>query len=248
MARTDGVLTPYSVSDIIKQNVVASEDHLRTVCDQLTEAGLLHVFSPFTLIRGSFEAVTQGLYVLGQRSTRGMQRRVLQIEHSDLFHVRNFASQLQIPDPIGSDCSDVEGVEAVAHRLGFASKEIKGAPTYSNLLNIVENEYPGASEFPAYWRLCSGVAHSKPWAMKFVTKVHGSSADRQFGEPTVQVEIDRIWLARTLHAACRYHEMLRLTFLAQASGEEDHRASLFKRSMEALIVNDPMFATRENEA
>lgn len=241
MARADAGLVPFSVSDLIKQNVVASEDHLSTVCDQLTRTNSLHVFSPFTLMRGSLEAVTQGLYILGRRSTKEMQKRVLQIEHSDLSYAQKFASQLQIATPSESDYNDVSDVETVGRRLDLTREDVERIPNYSGLLNVVEQEYPGTLEFPAYWKLCSGVAHSKAWAMKLVTEARGPESNMQTDEPTVQVGVDQIWLARTLHAACRYHEMLRSTLVTQANGEEDHRASLFKRSMDALIVGDPTF-------
>lgn len=168
LALDDAASGPFIVSAVLKSCLDAGTDHLHALKVLVLDAGVLHLAAPFSLARGALENYAAATWVLTGATRAERVARALR------WHVKNLDDSRNATRDI-----DVQGEESLARRRALlddvANRNDLGGgfrSGYSSTqaVKAAEAAYPDLRlgvVFP--WRLCSGFAHGRPWA------VHGGS-------------------------------------------------------------------------
>lgn len=230
LKRVDSALRPYELSAATKRSLSASHDHLHTLMTLFTKGEAQHTYAPFTLVRGSLEAVAQGLYGLGARSTSTMIQRSLHLEYSN---VKNSHSFRRAFSEINPNDKRLANLEARAEAAGVAVKSLKDYLTYSHIIRTVDKEHGADGINTAIWQLTSGIAHNKSWATVALTDREEIEGTRDDIGASFRVTSNTTWLATCVRTACILHEILRVTHERRSLGIGYRRDAL---QAEALMV------------
>lgn len=173
IAGDDRESAPYQVSFCVGSSLHVAIDNLHALKTLTHDQKLLHTMAPFTLARGALETLTAAFWILHP------SRRDDRVTRALRWHMKNFTDQnTALSNLEGSGYDGVEVRKAslfeVADRRGIPSSDIKGA--YSSTEAVLYTAEHAPVPYIAFlWRLCSGYAHGRPWA------VLGSS-DREEGD------------------------------------------------------------------
>ncbi|MFD6106921.1 hypothetical protein ACFWFQ_30150 [Nocardia salmonicida] len=173
IAGDDRESAPYQVSFCVGSSLHVAIDNLHALKTLIHDQKLLHTMAPFTLARGALETLTAAFWILHPSKRDDRVSRALR------WHMKNFTDQnTALSNLEGSRYDGLEVRKAslfeAADRRGILSSDIKGA--YSSTEAVLYTaEHASVPHIAFLWRLCSGYAHGRPWA------VLGSS-DREKGD------------------------------------------------------------------
>ena len=166
IAKDDEASSPFLMSGHLLSQIHAAVEHI-DACGRLLrgDSGVIHVQADYTLIRSAIESAALAHWVLmpGQRPER--VRRVLRVAMQDTRD----AAKLIGDRAQGADL--VQGREKmigeVAARQGLIPAECVAWYTTTKVLEDVGTRVDADPLFA--WRLCSGMAHGKDWAMQVLS-------------------------------------------------------------------------------
>ncbi|WP_280466827.1 hypothetical protein [Nocardia cyriacigeorgica] len=165
LAADDEHSKPYEVSYGVDSNIHAAVDHLHAVKVLVHDSKVLHTMAPFTLVRGALEALSAAFWILHPTS------RTERVTRSLLWSAKNFKDQKAAYTPLELDPSDYDGLKPrmdsifeVAARRGIPNKKVD-CRLYSTNMVVYADERIEALQVAFWWRLCSGFAHGRPWAI-----------------------------------------------------------------------------------
>lgn len=162
LALDDAASKPYHVSHCVRWGITAGIEHLHAVKTLVFDAHLTHPAADYTLIRGALENLAAAYWILHPEDRKERVERALR------WWAKNYKDQhtaiVGYPE-IGGALRDVTlpKVVAVGEPLGCSEAKIKAGYTSTEAVEYAE-ENSSASIVLFSWRLCSGFAHSRPWA------------------------------------------------------------------------------------
>lgn len=153
------------VDSVVNRAIAHSIDCLYGIRD-LTETGS-HFYAHFVLIRAVFESSALAVWLLEPDDQNVRLQRLL-AQHADTWREHKNAY----------DLTDIVMGDLYAEREAGLGKMIQDAglqvgdckwPGYTKIIKLVDDSRRTPSSLELAWRLCSGVAHGKTWAIKDVT-------------------------------------------------------------------------------
>ena len=167
LAGDDRASDPYQVSHAVAQCLMAAIDHAHAVKSLVVEHQMLHAAAPASLARGFIESMATAFWLLHGPS------RVERVGRAMKWHVRNVHDQAEA---VGDIVSLTQSGRSPSERIRRVV-DIATAAGVEDQAYIERGYRPGQAVAYAdreaglsgigvlfSWRLCSGVAHGRPWA------------------------------------------------------------------------------------
>ncbi|MGJ5666365.1 hypothetical protein QLG13_00630 [Rhodococcus aetherivorans] len=180
----DQASRPYHVSHSVRSCLLAGVDHLHAVKSLIVDQGVLHTLAPFTLARGSLENLSLAYWILHPASRDERIQRALR------WHAQNFIDQdkalapLSLPNHVDKE-TKLQKVEATASARGI-NTNIRRGHSSTEAVTYADSNATTARNVLFAWRLCSGYAHGRQWAL-----LGGSDREEH---PTVDPDVVNIKL------------------------------------------------------
>ncbi|WHT21884.1 hypothetical protein N8J89_12725 [Crossiella sp. CA-258035] len=183
LAGDDRHSSPFQVSHAVKTSITSAVDHLHALCALVLRAQVLHIAAPATLARGALECAATAVWIASpasrdERLTRTLQWQVKNIKDGDQAAT---SAGIAVPTPLEDRLDKVKNVAAV-RRLQYVPT-IKKGYTSTEAVKAAEMYLPWQLGVLLPWRLASGFAHGRSWAMLSYGNVVQTSPT---ADPTVQ--------------------------------------------------------------
>lgn len=170
LARDDQKTDPFQISHAVGAALTSSIDHLNTLHAVVMKAHVLPARGPFTLLRAALENAAVPVWLLGHPNRKERVLRRLRLQWADV-HDGHSAAELTDQTPprsrderkkqlqdLARDCDlSIEQVNQVASRQVSWNDIVSGAGQYAPSLD--------KDVVLLTWKLCSGIAHARPWAV-----------------------------------------------------------------------------------
>lgn len=157
----DRASDPHKVSGTALRALSTATDHLDALKTLIVDAGTLHLYAPFTLIRGAIETASAAVWVLAPTTRAERVKRSLQLGVRDAIDGNTVAEEacVPIPRPLADRR---EQVDNIARALGVATP-VKAA-TSTEIVRGAQEVVDTSMNVLTAWRVCSGFAHGRTWA------------------------------------------------------------------------------------
>jgi hypothetical protein len=174
----DAVTHPYDLSHVVWRHLSNAVDHLSCMRAVLGGAKVIHMYAPFTLVRGALENACAVLWLLQPASRRERLIRRFRLAVTDIRHeyqagvLMGHASQREEQRPIAE-------VVAIAGRAGIGEATVRKGVSYSEIVTEVDKDSPDSLVLVS-WKTCSGFAHGDWWTTKNAsrrTRIPGPELD-----------------------------------------------------------------------
>jgi hypothetical protein len=130
-------------------------DHLHAVKTLVVDAGVHHLFATSTLARGTIEAAATGLWMLSARDKATRDERCIR------WWCQNARDQHKAkPDEARRD----EVLSLLTHGVPHA-KQMRSGYRMTEAVDWVDEHVDQANGAAFAWKLSSGFAHGRPWAV-----------------------------------------------------------------------------------
>ncbi|WP_328442780.1 hypothetical protein [Amycolatopsis sp. NBC_00438] len=189
LAGDDLHCTPYHASHAVKTSITSAIDHLHALCALVLQSGFLHLAAPATLARGVLECASTAVWIASpttrdERITRALRWNITDVKDGD-----RAATGAGIPVPTSlQDRKDK--IEAVATKRSLPFKPISGGYTSSEAVAATEVFLKPPLGVVLPWRLASGFAHGRRWAMLAFADRMQQQATTQSGVVNLKMEND----------------------------------------------------------
>lgn len=155
--------SPYCVSHAARMCLVGGVDHLHAAKSLVVDLQVLHADAVYSLLRGSLENLAAAFWILHPSLRNDRIERTLR------WHARNFNEQRIALEPLGlADKTTCEAklakLDAVAGPRGISTANVRAGYRSSRAVKYVEKHSSDSAPLLP-WRLCSGFAHGRPWAI-----------------------------------------------------------------------------------
>ncbi|MFI9486444.1 hypothetical protein ACIG47_08620 [Promicromonospora sp. NPDC052451] len=166
----DSASSPYHASHVLRMCLTAGVDHLHAAKVLVVDQQVLHLAAPSSLARGALENFAAAYWILGPA------KRDERIERALRWHYKNVSDQHTALADLAvlkiSREAEMAKIDAVALRRGFDPKPLRSGYTSTFIVKYCESELgdrvPLGVVLP--WRICSGLAHGRPWAYMGVSE------------------------------------------------------------------------------
>lgn len=171
LAGDDRRSAPYGVSWGVWHSLSHAVDHLHCLRDVLLDAQMLHIYAPYTLLRGAVENAAAAAWVLAPASRDARVTRRLRLAAVDMRNGTAAAQLIGATPPRALD-DRLQDLRDLARRDGLEEKEVVRQVSYAEIVRTVGEELPGTANLPLLiWKACSAVAHGDLWATVNVTEL-----------------------------------------------------------------------------
>ncbi|MET8847608.1 hypothetical protein [Amycolatopsis sp. NPDC004625] len=189
LAGDDVHCQPYHASHAVRTSITAAVDHLHALCALVVESGYLHLAAPATLARGVLECASTAIWIASpttrdERVERALRWNIADVKDGDRAAT---GAGLAVPTPL-QDRKDK--IEAVANRRALSFKRISGGYTSSEAVAAAEDFLKPPLGVVLPWRLASGFAHGRRWAMLAFSDTMQKQASAEPGVVNVKMEND----------------------------------------------------------
>jgi hypothetical protein len=189
MRGDDERTAPYHLSHAAWHLLSNAVDHLSCLRALLGDAKIIHMYAPFSLVRGALENACGAVWLLQppQRPDRLTRRFRLAIAD-----IRNGEQARKLTGQLGPRTAQerIDEIHTSARRAGIEQAALKDKPGYSEIVKTVDDSGLASSVIEASWRLCSGFAHGDWWSTLSVSrKTLVPESDRE-GVGTFKVEMN----------------------------------------------------------
>lgn len=155
---------PYHVSHAVRMNLTLAADHLHATCALVLRTGFLHMAAPATLVRGVLECASTAIWIASptkrdERITRALKWNIADVRDGD-----RAATDAGIPVPTPLEVRKSK-IEAVANRRSLPFQPISGGYKSTEAVAAAEIYLKPPFGVLLPWRLASGFAHGRRWAM-----------------------------------------------------------------------------------
>jgi hypothetical protein len=156
---------PFHLSHAAWFALSTAVDHLHAHRTMLRDARTIHMFAPYSLLRGAFENAAAAVWLLGppNRDERVLRR----VRH----HAGNIKNAERLNELVGlademKQESRRQQLAAIAARRGFGRAQALKPVSYSEIVSWAGG-HNGMGERLArlIWGLCSGTAHGDFWSL-----------------------------------------------------------------------------------
>jgi len=186
LAGDDRASRPYQVSHALSLCLMAGVDHLHAAKSLVVNQQVLHLAAPSTLARGALENFAAAYWILGPVERRTRVERALR------WHYKNAKDQHTALSSIDASVSyeDRSGrIDVVSRRYGLDPRTLRRGYASTTAVQYCDQHIDRTRiplEVALPWRICSGLAHGRPWAY-LGTLEHDEVAERQDGTVLLRV-------------------------------------------------------------
>lgn len=156
---------PYELSHTVWRHLSNAVDHLSCLQALLGDAKVIHMYAPFTLVRGALENACGAVWLLQPARRKERLARRFRLAIGDIRHEVQ-AGQLMGQAGLQSGQGRVDEIRAIADRAGVDGAALKGGAPYTEIVQAVDENGPPGSMILLSWKVCSGFAHGDWWTTK----------------------------------------------------------------------------------
>jgi hypothetical protein len=176
MLGDDNRLKPYHMSHASWAALSHAVDHLSCLRSVVRDAGVVHMYAPYTLVRAALENASTSVWLLAppgrpQRLTRRLRLAVRDINYGE--------DAKAITGEAGPRTREerIEGVRAIARTCGLDETAATRSAGYKEIIKAVGDD---SQVTLLAWNACSGIAHGDFWTTPAVMRmvpIAGGSTD-----------------------------------------------------------------------
>ena len=154
---------PYDLSNEAWRHLSTAVDHLSCLRAVLEDAKVVHMYAPFTLVRGALENACGAVWLLQpsqwtERLARGLRLALADVRHSE------DVKQLTGNAGPRTRQARIDQINDIAKRAGLDAAALKGSAGYSEIVKAVDQSGPANNTIEVSWKLCSAYAHGDMWS------------------------------------------------------------------------------------
>jgi hypothetical protein len=154
---------PYELSHATWHSLSHAVDHLNCLRTLLRDAGLIHMYAPYSLVRSALENACAAVWILHPPSRPERMARRLRFAAEDIRNGENAKELIGKTGP-RSKQEQMEQVRDIAKRAGVNEATAVCKVGYGEIVNAAGNSIsPGSIVIPLSWKLCSGMTHGDYW-------------------------------------------------------------------------------------
>jgi hypothetical protein len=155
---------PHDLSHAAWRHLSNAVDHLGCLRAVLADAKVIHMYAPFTLVRGALENACGAIWLLEPSQRTERLARLFRQAIADIGYEEQARKLLGEADAAAM-AKRIADVRAIAGRAGIADPALKGSVSYSGIVAEVDKGVPGGIVLLS-WKTCSGFAHGDWWTTK----------------------------------------------------------------------------------
>ena len=158
----DKKTNPYHISHAAWSGLSHAVDHLHTLRTMIVGAGVLHMYSPFGLIRAAMENASKTVWLLAPIPREERIRRRLRLAAAETRNLEGLNVLIGATSPRTVD-ERLEDLRKIATKHGIPVDDVvhrKNKPTYEDIVAEAGRSMPyGPTTAAAIWKVCSALAH-----------------------------------------------------------------------------------------
>lgn len=167
MASDDALTAPYQLSHAVAVPISGALDHLQALRALLVDAEALYMAAPFTLMRSAIESASQALWLLVPDDQLVRVQRRLQMAVGDARERSRAVALLDQPRAEAALQGRLERFAGLAEAVGLPRGNVLGRAPSLALIVRAASDVVAVPDLPLefLWRLGSGYAHGRVWAL-----------------------------------------------------------------------------------
>ncbi|GIH19165.1 hypothetical protein Raf01_73370 [Rugosimonospora africana] len=154
---------PYETSQVVWHSLSHSVDHLHMLRTVLRDARVIHMYSPYSLVRVALENASAAVWMLAPPSRADRITRRLRFAASD---IRNGEKVKELVGHVGPRTKDdrLDDLRGIARREGIDEGSAVKRVTYEEIVRVAGGQTAiGEVTTCMTWKICSGIAHGDFW-------------------------------------------------------------------------------------
>jgi hypothetical protein len=132
---------PYAVSHAVWRHLATAVDHLACLRALLGGAKVIHMYAPFTLVRGSLENACGAVWLLQPAQRKERLARQFRLAIEDIRNSEQARKMTGLPGP-RTEKEQIDQVYAIASRAGLDATALKRKATYTEIVQAVDESTP----------------------------------------------------------------------------------------------------------
>jgi hypothetical protein len=196
----DGKAHPYDLSHAVWHSLSHAVDHLGSLRALLGGAKVIHMYAPFTLVRGALENACAATWLLQPPSRNDRLTRRFRLAIADIGNGEK-ARQLTGQPASRTAQERIDEIHAIAARAGIDAVALKKPAGYTEIIKTVDQDGPANSAIEASWRLCSGFAHGDLWTTLSASRRTQIPSPAEVGIGTFKIEANLSLLTQVTRLA-----------------------------------------------
>jgi hypothetical protein len=210
LGEDDRRVDPYQTSFAVLHSISHAVDHLHMLRTGLREGGSIHMYAPYSLVRGGLENASAAVWMLFPSKRVERLARRLRFAAMDINNGEKMKALLGAVGPRSLD-DRLDVVRKLALQAGIPEKVALKSASYREIVRVAGIDSGiGEQVAQVVWGLSSGIAHGDFW-----TTLAGASTVEMPGAPDgiahlkVEASLKTLWTA-TLTAINMTSEAWRL--------------------------------------
>jgi hypothetical protein len=216
LAGDDAATDPHQLSHLVVHAISVAVDHLHCLRTVIGNAGVLHLYAPYGLLRPAIEGGLIGVWLLEPASRKVRTTRCLRLANQDVIDSEEIKDILKSSDSPDKDVDLAESdtgltreqrinrIRGIAQRQNLDVSAVLGRHGAEGMVRTAaEAAAPGVGDAAAVlWKVCSGITHVRTFAMLSTSNLEEIS--RTAGNVVnahVTANEDRVILAINIAAA-----------------------------------------------
>ncbi|GAB3968893.1 hypothetical protein V1634_20305 [Plantactinospora veratri] len=169
LGRDDQIADPFQLSFAARHSLSYAVDHLHMLRSTLRDAGVIHMYAPYSLVRGAMENGSAAVWMLAPDSQPKRLMRRLRLATLDIANGERVKDLIGVTGPRTLN-ERRDRVRQVARAAGLDPKEALRHVSYSEIVTAAGSHTSiGEKQARLVWNMCSGVAHGDFWSTISVT-------------------------------------------------------------------------------
>lgn len=165
LAADDRATSPYHLSHAAWFALHTAVDHLHLHRTAVREAGVIHTFAPYTLLRGAFENACTAVWLLAPPSRDERVLRRLRHYSANINNAERIAAVVGADDATEHEQRRRRIVDVGLSR-GFTRKQVLERLSPTEVVTAAGGHSAmGETRARLVWGLCSGSAHGDFWSL-----------------------------------------------------------------------------------
>lgn len=163
MCTDDRLTHPYELGHAAWHSLSHAVDHLNCLRALLSDAGVIHMYAPYSLIRSALENASAAVWMLDPKPRSERLARRLRFAADD---IRNHESAKRLVNIVGprSEKERIAEVRDIARQAGIDPVQAVQKAGYWEIVNAAASVLGSETTvIPFTWKLCSGITHGDLW-------------------------------------------------------------------------------------
>lgn len=153
---------PYYISHTAWSGFSHAVDHLHTLRTMIASAGVLHMYSPFALIRAAIENASKTVWLLSPHSREERIRRRLRLAAAETRNLEGLNVLIGSTSPRTLE-ERLDDLRKIATKYGIPEDDVvhrRNRPGYEDIVAEAGKSMAyGPTTAAAVWKVCSALAH-----------------------------------------------------------------------------------------